>query len=77
MNKSETPKPLMLAMQEAEQELVSNVNGIMQKHNIPCYFFEMIFDKIHRQIKDGAMKELSNVKADYAKKPAIKKDEPG
>ena len=64
MNESKKSKPLILAMQEAESALVKTVNEIMQ--DVPCYFVEIIFDKIHRQLKDGASKEVANARTRYA-----------
>lgn len=57
-------KPMILAMQEAEQALVGTVNGIL-KSGVPCYFLELIVDKIHRQIKDGARQELAHAAAQF------------
>ena len=51
-------KPLILAMQEAESGIVNNVNAALQA-GIPCYLLEMILDKVHRQVKDGAAREMS------------------
>ena len=58
-------KPLIVAMEEAEQALVSTVNGILNA-GVPCYFLELIVDKIHRQIKDGADRELLQSRRQYA-----------
>lgn len=65
-NKSKS-KPLILAMKDAENELVKTVNELMSKNNLPCYFFELIFDKIHRQLKDGAKNELAQAERSYLK----------
>lgn len=51
-------KNLILAVNEAEQALVKTVNGILAS-GVPCFFLEMIIDKIHGQIKDGAKQEIS------------------
>lgn len=58
-------KPLIIAMEEAEQTLVSTVNAVL-KSGVPCYFLERIFDKIHRQITDGAKQELAQTSRQYA-----------
>lgn len=57
-------KPLILAMQEAEQSLVTTVNGILAS-GVPCYFLELIIDKIHHQVKDGAKQELAQASAQF------------
>lgn len=59
-DKNVTPKakPLILAMQDAERGIANSVNAALQA-GIPCYLLEMIFDKLHRQIKDGAEREMS------------------
>ena len=56
-------KELVIRMAEAEQDLVSAVNGIMANHNLPCFLFEPILDKIHRQLIDGKTAELEQAKA--------------
>lgn len=73
-----TTKPLMLAMQDAESKIAKCINEVIAGEKIPCYFLEIILDKIHRQIKDGAGKELAKVSAQYAsEKPAEPTNEPG
>lgn len=57
-------KSLIISMQKAEQALVGTVNGIL-KSGVPCYFLELIVDKIHRQIKDGARQELARAAAQF------------
>ena len=77
-------KPLILAMQDAEKKLVNCVNEVIQVDKVPCYFLEIILDKIHQQVKAGAGKELANASAQYAnekpvetEKPAEPTNEPG
>lgn len=59
----ENQKPLILRMDEAEQELVDAVNAIMQKHSLPCFLVEPMVDKIHRQVISGKAAELAGAKA--------------
>ena len=54
----EKQKELILRMAEAEQELVNAVNGVMQKHSLPCFLVEYMVEKIHRQLIDGKNSEL-------------------
>lgn len=61
-------KELVIALEEAEQEAVAAVNCIMQKHGLPCYLFEPIMDKIHRQLIDGKTAELAAAKTRCAEK---------
>lgn len=51
-------KELVLRVADAEKEAVAAVNGIMHKHSLPCFIFEPIIDKIHRQLIDGKTNEL-------------------
>ena len=51
-------KELVIRVAEAEQETVAAVNSIMQKHGLPCFLFEPIVDRIHRQLIDGKTSEL-------------------
>lgn len=59
-------KQLCITLEEAEQELVAAVNGVLQKHNLPHYLVEPIVDKIHRQLIDGKRLELEAARAEYA-----------
>ena len=78
MPKDTKSKPLILAMQDAEKKLVNCVNEVLQVDKVPCYFLEIILDKIHQQVKAGAGKELANASAQYAsEKPAKPTNEPG
>ena len=56
-------KELVIRVAEAEQETVAAVNSIMQKHGLPCFLFEPIVDRIHRQLIDGKTSELVAAKA--------------
>ena len=56
-NKTTKNKPLVIAIREAENAIVATVNAII-KSGIPLAVIEMIVDKIHRQLKDGARVEL-------------------
>lgn len=56
-------KELVIILSEAEQEAVAALNGIMQKHGLPCYLYEPIIDKIHRQVIEGRASELQAAKA--------------
>lgn len=51
-------KPFILVMNEAEQKLTDAVNDLINNEGIPCYFIELLFDKIHRRIKDGASHDI-------------------
>lgn len=51
-------RELVIAMDEAETELMAAVNSILQKHGLPFFIFEPIVDKIHRQIISGKEAEL-------------------
>lgn len=62
--------PLVLAMDEAENELVNVVNEIITDYKLPAYLIERIIDKIHYQIKEAAKQELVNAKNEYARKCA-------
>lgn len=62
--------PLIMAMDEAEKELVNVVNRIITDYKLPAYLIENIIDKIHCQIKEAAKQELVNAKNEYARKCA-------
>lgn len=56
-------KNLVIRMAEAEADTVAALNTIMQKHGLPCYLYELIVDKLHRQLIDGKTAELAQAKA--------------
>lgn len=58
-------KPFILEMAEAENELVAVVNDIIRRHNIPCYYMELLVDKIHNQLKSGAKDEIARAKETF------------
>lgn len=60
-------KQLCMILEEAEQELVAAVNGVIQKHSLPHYLVEPIMAKIHHQLIDGKRLELDAARAEYAK----------
>lgn len=51
-------KELVIRMAEAEAATVAALNGIMQEHGLPCFLYEQILDKLHRQLIDGKVAEL-------------------
>ena len=63
--KQEIKKPLVLEIDEAEKETIATVNDIMERHNLPCAFFEPIIAGIYRQLVDGKKKEVANAAAQY------------
>lgn len=55
----ETETELVIRMAQAEQDIVAAVNSVMADHNLPCFLFEPILDKVHRQLIDGKTAELA------------------
>ena len=60
-------KNLALVLDEAEAETAAAINSILQKHGLPCYLFEPIMDKLHRQVLDGKAAEIAAAKAEMEK----------
>lgn len=65
MNNESKSKPLILAITEAEKELINLVNKFLSVDHIPCYFLDPMFDKIGSQLKAGANAELYQAKNAY------------
>lgn len=65
MNNETRSKPLILAINEAEKELINLVNKFLRVEHIPCYFLDPMFDKVSSQLKAGAKAELDQVKTAY------------
>ena len=56
-------KELIIALDEAEREITTAVNSVMQKCGLPCFLAEPIIANIHRQLIDGKAAELAAAKA--------------
>ena len=56
-------KELIIAMLDAEQQMVEAVNVIMQNNGLPCFLMETIVDRVHRQLLDGKAAEIQAAKA--------------
>ena len=63
-------KPLIMDIDEAENKLINSVNAVISEYSLPAYILEMIFEKIHHQIRESAKTELVTVKNEYARKCA-------
>ena len=70
-------KPLVLEMDEAKQELVQCVNGILQSHGLSCYLIEPMFAELYAQIKASAQNELAQARAQIAEQQKIEQTEDG
>ena len=64
----ENGKELVICLAEAEQELRTAMNVIMQKNNLPCFLLEPIVDKLHRQLTDQKAAELTQARQRQAEK---------
>lgn len=58
----EKERELVLRLNEAETETVAAMNSIMSKHGLPCFLYEPIIDKIHRQLINGKAEEIESAK---------------
>lgn len=58
-------KPMIIALEEAEPILISAVNQILESGVSP-YFAEMVFEKVHKQLRDLANSEMQNARTQYA-----------
>lgn len=65
MEKSNVQKPMIIAMEEAEPILVNAVNQILGSGVSP-YFAEMVFEKVHKQLRELANSEMQNARTQYA-----------
>ena len=59
-------KPLILRLREAEEEVVAALMEIGNRHELPCFLFEPIIDKVHKQIIAGVNKEYEQALAQQA-----------
>ncbi len=62
-------KPIIVAIEEAEQMLVGAVNNALANGVTP-YFLGMVFDKVHVQVKELAQREMKTVRANWKKEIA-------
>ena len=56
-------RELIIRVVEAENDLVSSVNQILQKYNLPFFLIEPVVEKIHQQILEGKAAELAAARA--------------
>lgn len=66
-------RPIILEIEETKIELIQCVNSIMQKHKVPFYFLEPIFNDIYTQVKVSAQNEIEMAKAQLEKENSIGK----
>jgi hypothetical protein len=62
-------KPMIVAIEEAEQMLVGAVNNALANGVTP-YFLGMVFDKVHGQVKELAQREMKTVRENWQKEIA-------
>ena len=62
-------KPMIVAIEEAEQILVGAVNNALSNGVTP-YFLGMVFDKVYGQVKELAQNEMKTVRANWKKQVA-------
>lgn len=67
MENEKKEKPFILEIEEAQQETIAMVNKIMAEHNIPCYFYEPIIDKIHQSLIQAKQQEIAQLKSQEGK----------
>lgn len=65
MEKSQVQKPMIIAIEEAEPILVNAVNQILQSGVSP-YFANIIFEKVHAQVRNLAQNEMEQTQMQYA-----------
>lgn len=56
-------RELIIRVVEAENDLVSSINQILQKYNLPFFLIEPVVEKIHQQILEGKATELAAARA--------------
>ena len=64
-------KPIILEMDEAKQELVQCINGILERHRLSCYLIEPMIAELYAQIKASAQQELAQARAQMAERNAM------
>ena len=60
-------RPLILELRDSKQELIDAVNGVIQKHNLSCYFVRGMLEEILLSVKDIAEQELQSAETQYNK----------
>jgi hypothetical protein len=59
MKNTNEQRPFILEVEEAKGEMAQCINSIMQRHQLPFYFTEMILADIYNQVRAGAQRELA------------------
>lgn len=67
-------KPLIIAIEEAEQTLYNAVNQILSS-GVPAYFVKGVFDKVYAELKNMADNEVKVAKQNWEAKLAEQSSE--
>ena len=59
-------RPLILELRDAKQEMMDAVNGVLQKHQIPCFFMRGILEYIRVSVKNIEIQEFITSEEQYS-----------
>lgn len=62
MEEKKTPRPFILEIDEAKNEIIQVINKAIQVRRLPCYLLSPIIENIYREIQAGAKNELEMAK---------------
>lgn len=63
--KQTTQKPLCLILRDSKQELVSAVNSVMGKHQLPAYLLRGQLEEILSTLREIEKQEIETAEAQY------------
>lgn len=67
-NEKKKPElPIALALIEAEQEITSTINSVVEKYRLPFYLIEPFVTDTARQVSEHAAAERRRARAEYEK----------
>ena len=63
--KKAIPRPLVLEMRDAKQEIVGAVNAAIKNRGLPCYIIREILESILSNVKDIERNEIAAADIQY------------
>lgn len=58
-------KPLMIAIEDAKQNIISNINDTCEKNCLSYYYLEIIIKDIYQEVLNKKNIEFLKIKDDY------------
>lgn len=65
MNEEKIQKPITVALEDAQNELILSINNIANKNGLSFFFLELIVRDIYKEIVENKRKEAMEARVKY------------